>query len=165
LILILRNNLKQKTMSKITALEPKTFQGKPNGFTVTFEDGRSGNLQEKESDKGLRVGDTVNVTEIPYTSKAGKQSTLYGVRLALAGTAQVLQSPQPPSPSKSTLPESTRHGWLGTKSVTDMRFEARLDVIELITRLVLAGKIELKEVKEYYAEWVDMVDITIDELK
>jgi hypothetical protein len=86
-------------MAKITALEQKTYQGKPSGFKVTFDDGRSGNLQEKESDKNLRVGDTVSVVEIPYTSKAGVASTLYGVRL-ISVPAQPQGNPLPPAPAQ-----------------------------------------------------------------
>lgn len=92
-------------MSKITVLEAKTYNNKPSGFKVTLDDGRSGNLQEKESDKGLRVGDEVIVTEIPYTSKATPpvKSILYGLKLGtgtlVSQPSQGLTTPPPPRPA------------------------------------------------------------------
>lgn len=90
-------------MTTITKLEPKTYQGKAQGFTVTLSDGRNGNLEEKQSDKGLRVGDDVFVMEIPYTSKAGKASILYGLKLTtgtpVSQPSQGLTTPPPPRPA------------------------------------------------------------------
>jgi hypothetical protein len=146
-------------MAKITVLEAKTFQGKPSGFKVTLSDGTTGNMQEKESDKGLRVGDEVNVTLIPYTSKAGVQSNLIGLRLA-QGTAPLIT---PSQPSKITPPNTSAIS--ASKSFTEMKFEGRVVCIKLAVECILQGKMERKEAIESFAEWVSVLDASIDELK
>jgi hypothetical protein len=156
-------------MSKITALTPKTYQNKPSGFTVTFEDGRSGNMEEKQSDKGLRVGDEVVVTEIPYTSKAGKQSTLYGVRLNVRGTqlpqAAPPQTPATPAKDDDTIFLPPLKGVVKAKTVTEMKYEGRIYCFKLAVKCFLGREIEFKNVREYFTEWVDMMDAAIDEIK
>jgi hypothetical protein len=146
---------------KITVLEQKTFNNKPSGFKVTFDDGRNGNMNEKESDKGLRVGDNVIVTEIPYTSKAGVTSTLYGVRLVQGATV-------PPPPPVSQPPKSATFisdNALPTESTSKMKYETRVPLMRLVIEAMIAGKIEQKEVKEWYTELVSMMDGSIDEIR
>jgi len=149
-------------MTKITALVQKTFQGKPSGFTVTFDDGRSGNMEEKQSDKGLRVGDEVIVTEIPYTSKAGKQSTLYGVRLGRQGS----QTPPLYKAPQNTLqqPPLNPGDRLTALSNASLKASYRVELAKVVMTGVTAGKIEHKEVKEWFTEFCSMVDDSIDEL-
>jgi hypothetical protein len=149
-------------MSKITALTPKTYQGKPSGFTVTFEDGRNGNLEEKQSDKGLRVGDEVVVTEIPYTSKAGKQSTLYGVRLVQNSTAQSQQpSNQPPTPTPPPKPQIH----VGTpKSIQELKTEAAIRCTGFMVECFIADKAEWAEIAEKQKILFNLVCGEIDDV-
>jgi hypothetical protein len=146
-------------MSKITALTPKTYQGKPSGFTVTFEDGRNGNLEQKQSDNGLRVGDEVVVTEIPYTSKAGKQSTLYGVRLMQQSAAQL------PSPSANvplTPPKPQIH--VGTpKSIQELKTEAAISCTRFMVDAFIADKAEWAEIAEKQKVLYALVSGEIDD--
>lgn len=68
--------------TKIKTMEAKTYQGKPNGYKIVLEDGTEGNLVEKDSDKGLRVGDTVEATVTDYVSKSkGTHSNLITLKL------------------------------------------------------------------------------------
>jgi hypothetical protein len=130
-------------MSKITGLEQKTFQGKPSGFKITFDDGRSGNMEEKQSDKGLRVGDDVVVTEIPYTSKAGKQSTLYGVKLVQQSAAQTSQPPaNVPIPPKPQIHVGT------PKSIQELKTEAAIRCMGFMIESFIADKAEWGEIAE-----------------
>lgn len=153
-------------MAKIIKLEQKTYQGKPSGFKVTLDDGTNGNLQEKESDKGLREGDEVVVTLIPYTSKAGVQSNLLGLRMVkpVGTTNPALTATQPQSQAKPFQVPSTA-GVRDAKSITEMRFEGRLVCFKLAIECVLQGKVEFPDVKTYFNEWVALMDTTIDELK
>lgn len=129
-------------MSKITALEQKTYQGKPQGFKITFDDGRSGNMEEKQSDKGLRVGDEVVVTEIPYTSKAGKQSILYGAKLGQQSVAQM-----PTTPANVPSPKPQIH--VGTpKSIQELKTEAAISCTRFLVDCFIADKAEWGEIAE-----------------
>lgn len=155
-------------MAKIIKLEQKTYQGKPQGFKVTLDDGTSGNLQEKESDKGLREGDDVIVTLIPYTSKAGVTSNLIGLRLARPINSTAPPAPQSPQPQQQqskpfTVPPTT--GVRDAKSITEMRFEGRVVCLKLAVECVLQGKADFPDVKTYFNEWVAVMDTAIDELK
>jgi len=68
--------------TKIKTMEPKTYQGKPNGYKIVLENGTEGNLVEKDSDSGLRVGDTVEATVTDYVSKSkGTHSNLITLKL------------------------------------------------------------------------------------
>ena len=158
-------------MAKITVLEQKTYQGKPSGFKVTLDNGQSGNLQEKESDKGLRVGDDVIVTLIPYTSKAGVTSNLLGLRLTNTAGTTVTHAPLPAPPPMQTQPQSGRVTPPNTsaiqtaKSFNEMKFEGRIVCIKLAVECILQGKFEKPEAMEAFAEWVTVLDASIDELK
>lgn len=149
-------------MARITNLEQKTYMGKPQGFKVTLDDGRTGNLEEKQSDKGLRVNDEVIVTEIPYTSKAGKQSTLYGLRLNTQGASQ--SQSHTPSPTPPNNPPKVIH----SVNIAQMKFDARMKVTELAIGGLFGGKFkstdEAEEAKAFVASWVSFTDGLIDEI-
>lgn len=128
-------------MSKITKLEQKTYNGKPSGFKVTFDDGRNGNLNEKESDKGLREGDNVTVTEIPYTSKQGVASTLYGVRIANQSAQQQASSGATPPPRPAI------HVGAG-KSKEELKADASIAMAIACLEAVKEDKIDFGQVAE-----------------
>jgi hypothetical protein len=156
-------------MSKITVLEAKTYQGKPSGFKVTLDNGTTGNMQEKESDKGLRVGDEVNVTLIPYTSKAGVTSNLLGLRLVNGGqvSGQVGGQATPPVSSLVTPPPARANVsplYSAVKSIKEMKHESRLKVLETLGILAAAGKIEPKDIIEFYNEFYPALDLSYDVL-
>jgi hypothetical protein len=145
-------------MSKITALTPKTYQGKPSGFTVTFEDGRNGNLEEKQSDKGLRVSDEVVVTEIPYTSKAGKQSTLYGVRLMQQSAAQSTSTTTPPIvPPKPQIHVGT------PKSIQELKEDAAIRSMGFVIDCFIHDKFEWQSITESFKAVYSLVKSEIDD--
>ena len=149
-------------MTKITKLEQKTYQGKPQGFKVYFDDGRNGNLQEKESDKGLREGDEVFVTEIPYTSKAGVASTLYGVHLTNGGKTPA-QSFNPTGGQKPILNPPQIHVGAG-KSKEEVKAEAATRMIMPFVDAFLDGKIESGEIAIKHKEFVNLLNSEIDDI-
>lgn len=128
-------------MTTITKLEQKMFQDKPQGFKVTLSDGRSGNLNEKESDKGLREGDTVVVTEIPYKSKAGKESILYGVKFG-----QGLTTPQ--ASSTPTPPERPQIHVGAGKSINELKADASIAMAVACLNAVKEDKLDFGQVAE-----------------
>jgi hypothetical protein len=145
-------------MSKITNLEQKTFNNKPSGFKVTLDDGRSGNLEEKQSDKGLRNGDEVVVTEIPYTSKAGNKSTLYGLRLVGSTQSQSFAPTTAQQPSKPQI-----HVGAG-KSKEEMKSLAAIELIKPFIGLFLDGKIESGEIAIKHKEFLALLSSEIDDI-
>lgn len=143
-------------MAKITKLEQKTFEGKPQGFKVTFDDGRTGNLNEKESDKGLREGDEVFVTEIPYKSKAGKESILYGVHLTQGGAKPSALSAAPP-------PRPAIHVGTG-KSKEELKVNASIAVLERILSAFYDGKLQSAQISVELKEYDRLIWSEIDEI-
>jgi hypothetical protein len=155
-------------MAKITVLEQKTFQGKPSGFKVTLDDGTTGNLSEKVSDKGLRVGDNVIVTLIPYTSKAGVTSNLIGLKLnqqnftpSPTQTAPVQQSAV--QPNANPVPRPTIHVGSG-KSAQELKAEASTQILLKILGVFYEGKLESAQLSVNLMEFSRLIWSEIDEI-
>ena len=146
-------------MSKITILEAKTYQGNPSGFKVTLDDGRTGNVQEKGSDKGLRVGDEVLVKEIPYTSKAGVTSTLYGLRL---NTGQpIINTPSQQPQSKPQPPQI--HVGAG-KSKEELKADAASKMAEIVINAFFQDKLDAGQIEVRAREYTKLLWSEIDEI-
>ena len=148
-------------MAKLIKLEQKTFEGKPSGFKITLDDNRTGNLQEKESDKGLREGDDVIVTEIPYTSKAGKTSTLYGLRLNLSPT-HAPQSTPPPAPlNKPSVPNTSI---LVGKTIEEQKVTAAISAMEFVIGAITNGETDWPKMPELQRHATQLLWDEIDEV-
>ncbi len=139
-------------MTTITKLEQKTYQGKPSGFKVTLSDGTTGNLKEKDSTKGLREGDTVNVKIEPYTNKNGVTSDLIILTLASGS--------QPSNTSTAHAPVKTPNAI----NTAQMKFDGRMKCLELAVNCYIAGKIEDKDVEEHAKVWISLTDSLIDDI-
>ena len=153
-------------MAKITVLEQKTFQGKPSGFKVTLDDGRSGNLEEKASDKGLRVGDDVIVTEIPYTSKAGNKSTLYGLKLtnsAPASTPPPSNTPNLP-PNKPAEARSSQSGTITPLDVFNAKIRINTSIFETVFEALAEGKLDDAKAMEKLTYFRTYFEGVVDDL-
>lgn len=150
-------------MSRITVLEAKTYNNKPSGFKVTLDDGRSGNLQEKESDKGLRVGDEVTVTEIPYTSKATPpvKSILYGLKLGTGTPTPASQSSQSnltPPPQRPTINVGSG------KSANELKADASISMASACLQAVKEDKLDFGQVAEKQKFMTKLLWEEIDEI-
>lgn len=144
-------------MAKIINLEEKTFNGKHSGWKVTLDDGRGGNLEEKASDKGLRVGDEVIVTEIPYTSKAGNKSTLYGCKLGGSTTTQT-------QPSAPKLPERPQIHVGAGKSAQELKADAAIKSAEFMINLFIADKCDWQQIQEKQTYLFGLLASEIDDI-
>lgn len=139
------------------------FNGKKS-YSATMEDDISGYYDVKQCGE-LVKGELVSYTvEVKTNKKGGNYNLLTVTKLTGTATTQSDASAITATEPKPSLEPSTME-WRGAKNIIDMKFEARLHLIELITRLLVAGKIEFTEVKAYYNEWLSMVDGAIDELK
>lgn len=151
-------------MAKITVLEAKTYQGKPSGFKVTLSDGTTGNLQEKESDKGLRVGDEVIVRLIPYTSKAGVTSNLLGLRLNQGGTPQAYTPPPTPLPQPTQQPNNPPPRTnVPTGSSGTIKAQASIKAMEYIIDCFIADKITWDLIMPRHKELTGYLNDAVDE--
>jgi hypothetical protein len=153
-------------MAKITILEQKTFNNKPSGFKVTLDDGTVGNLDEKASDKGLRQGDNVIVTLIPYTSKAGNKSNLLGLRLIQLNSVPSTPSqptPQSSLPAQNPLPRPTINVGAG-KTAHELKAEASTQILLKILNVFYEGKLESAQVSVNLMEFSRLIWSEIDEI-
>jgi hypothetical protein len=150
--------------TKIKTIEAKFWQSKPNGFKVVLEDGTEGNLSEKDSDKDLKNGDEVEVTISDYISKTGKHSNLFAIKRSVSETPQKEFKTETKSPIETVIPLSTRLERPNTKSFIEMKHELRRDLIETLGRIAAAGRIEPKEMVDYYNEYYPAIDLSIDVL-
>ncbi len=146
-------------MVTITKLEPKTFGGKPNGFKVTLSTGVEGNLQEKESDKELKVGESVEATVQDYISKSkGTHSNLITLkRISQGGAAEQQLNNQNPFP----LPDKTP---LSVQDKIGYKVEAAIKSMDIIMQVFTAERIEWDVVKTKQRECVETLWSEIDEI-
>jgi hypothetical protein len=141
-------------MATITKLEQQIKDGKASGFKVELSDGVQGYLTEKDSDKGLVVGDTVTYSVFTPEGKSYKKIT---IKKAIA--AEATQASQPLNQTVSRQqPQAT------TDPFIRMRFEARMKCIDIAHNAYLAGKLNDAEAKEHCAGWVAISDALINEL-
>lgn len=90
-------------MTTITKIEPQFKpDGKPSGFKVTLADGTLGYLVEKDSDKDLKDGESVNYTAETPAGKSYKKLTIHRANSAgssaPAGSEKLpQQTPKPAS--------------------------------------------------------------------
>ena len=152
-------------MAKLIKLEQKTFEGKPSGFKITLDDNRTGNLQEKESDKGLREGDDVIGTEIPYTSKAGKTSTLYGLRRNIG------ESPYRPPTSvpltqnnPGNKPSVPNASILVGKTIEEQKVTAAISAMEFVIGAITNGETDWPKMPELQRHATQLLWDEIDEV-
>ena len=148
-------------MAKITILEAKSYLGKPTGFKITLDDARTGNMEEKQSDKGLRVGDEVIVTEIPYTSKAGNKSTLYGLRLN-TGIPQPQSSQNTPPPPPKPQPPQIHVG--AGKSKEELKADAAVKMAEIVITAFFQDKVDAASVEPKTREYTKLIWSEIDDI-
>lgn len=147
-------------MTTIKTITKKTFNNK-DSYTVELSDGRTGYLSEKDSDPNLQNGEAVEATLEVKKNKQGKDYNLFTLKRVQPSSTAPSQEQAPAK--ELTLPNLTNFN--KAKTVEDMKFEARKYVLKLVVSLVLAGKLELKDVKEYYTDWTSMSDASIDEIK
>jgi hypothetical protein len=151
----------QTTIKTIT---PKTFQNKPNGFSIVLVDGTEGNLAEKTSDKGLRAGDPVEATIQDYVSKAGKHSNLITLKLMQPGAAQTATVlPQTVNPPVNKPAPLSTYSVL-PKSKEQVKIDAFFKATDKVTDLVLGGKMTWEKYQEGHQQLTTFLYGEIDKI-
>jgi hypothetical protein len=148
-------------MAKITNIETKTFTNKADGKTstshiVTVDTGQTGYLSDKDSDKDLKVGESVTVSVEVKKNKKGEDYNL--LTLKRGNSSSPAQTPSSPPPSSgcgcSTAPD-----------LQEMKYTARMRIIEIALKDgLLAGKLNEEDAKTTVQTWVSMADGLINEL-
>lgn len=147
-------------MAKITKLEEKTFNNKHTGWKVSIDNGPLENMNEKESDKGLREGDEVTFTVEDYVAKStGRHSNLLTVKLA--SNTQATPSTQS-APTQPNLQRPAIHVGAG-KSKEEVKAEASTRILLQVLDAVYNGRIDSAKVASELKEWDQLLWAEIDE--
>jgi hypothetical protein len=144
-------------MTKITRLEKKPdFQGKSQGFKVTLDNGIEGNLQEKESDGDLKIGDDVVATVVDYVSKAGKHSNLITLkRFVPSFTPPEKLLPKTSNTSLSIIPSI---------EIFKVKAEALIRLAEVIVEVLMEGRTTDVNAVQKFNEWKVIMENAIDDI-
>jgi hypothetical protein len=143
--------------TKIKTMEPKTYQNKPNGFKIVLEDGTEGNLVEKDSDKGLRVGDTVEATITDYVSKSkGTHSNLITLKLISESVQNPVQTETKTTPPVG-IPQSN-------DMVKKIKSEAAIRMMERAMDLFVKEDLDWDKMQERQEYVTRLVWGEIDEI-
>ena len=137
------------------------FQGKKS-YSAKMEDDIFGYYNVKKYGE-LVKGELVNYTIEVKKNRKGDNYNLFTIT-KLSGTATqsdagAVKETEP----KTDVEPSTRPEW-HSKSFLEMKFELRRDVIETLGRCAAAGRIEPKEMVEYFNDFYPAVDLSIDVL-
>ena len=147
--------------SKVTKIESRTFQGKVTGHTVTLENGTSGYLDDKGSDKDIREGEIVEYTSETKQNKKGGTYTLLTLKRLVTTATVTTPPPAPGAPTPAPVPAAL------SSNMDKLKYDCLVPVARIIMDGVIGGKIEnnIKEFREWYNALTDDIFASIDELK
>lgn len=147
--------------TKIKSIEAKTYQGKITGHSITLEDGASGYLDDKGSDKDLKQGESVNYLVAVKLNKKGDNYNLLTIKRD--GTA-----PAPVSISTTNTPTSQQSNTAGkytySKSQQEWKAQAAIDAMGFMIEAVASGKIDWPQIEEKQRQACNILWNEIDEI-
>ncbi len=146
-------------MAKITVLEQQFKDGKPSGYKVALDDNTMGYLVEKDSDKGLRVGDVVSYSvDIP----AGKTYKKITIKLAQAQPSSA-PAPQPqPVPQRAFATPTAQVA--PPRGIKELKVDAAVSAMEFAFTAYCEGKIDYPKIPETQRDAVTILWKEIDEI-
>jgi hypothetical protein len=133
-------NRKDMAQSKVTIIEPKTYQGKVTGHSIVLENGTKGYLDDKGSDKDIAVGETVEFTITVKQNKKGENYNLLTLKRASTVTVPASLTPTLTTPPK---PLSVN---LYPADIFDYKCEGIFKSMELVMKAVYEDKINFADV-------------------
>lgn len=146
----------------IKSIEPKTYQGKVTGYSITLENGVMGYLDDKASSSDLKAGESVDYSIAVKQNKKGGIYNLLTLNRVFPGQSQAPASPgtgmytAPPIEPKFVAPPHAK------VDIIKMKFESRMQLCELTHRLILEGKLSDQEAKLHLVAWCTEMDNLID---
>jgi len=138
---------------KITKLEPKTYQGKVTGHSVTLDDGTVGYLNDKDSDK-VAVNDDVSCTVEVKKNKKGDNYNLLTLR-KVTGTPP---ASQPQLQAQASIPRPVSQA-----GIVQLKAQAASDAMGFVKDFFVADKITYDKFKDYFIELKGYLFDAIDE--
>ena len=143
-------------MATITNVEKieSTYNGKKKtSYKFTLDDGKVGYVSNDKPWE-FKQGDNVDYTlEVKKSSKG--EYNLFTFKVG-GNTTQSTPTPQN-APQAAKTPND--------RYFAELKFQLRRDVIKTIGEVAAAGRIEPKEMKEYYIDFCVATDSSIDDLK
>jgi hypothetical protein len=153
----------------IKSIEPKTYQGKVTGYSITLENGVMGYLDDKASSSDLKAGESVDYSISVKQNKKGGIYNLLTLNRVFPGQSQAPSQSAPtstPPPARDVqIPVPSLKDISSAKTPAEMKFAFRIFCYREIMRCHGLGAIKRSEIKEYFLEHVSMADASIDELK
>lgn len=145
----------------IKSIEPKTYQGKVTGYSITLENGVVGYLDDKASSSDLKAGESVDYSSVVKQNKKGGNYNLLTLNRVFPGQSQApAQSAPTPTPSpadvKFITPPSAK------VDVMKWKFDSRMQLCELTHKLILEGTLSDSEAKLHLVAWCTEMDNLID---
>jgi len=148
------------TKSKVVKFDVKEpFEGKNSAF-IAFDD-KAWGFYEYSGEPTIKVGD-----ELEYSIETKTTTKKDGTTGKPAKVVTIITEPPPPPIAGGKLPTQPSSGLYTSapKSYDEMKCDLRAAVIKTLGTVAAAGKIEPKEMVEYFNEFYPAVDLSIDVL-
>jgi hypothetical protein len=142
--------------TKVKSITPKTYEGKVTGHTIVLEDGIQGYLDDKGSDKDIKVGEDVIYILVVKQNKQGKDYNL----LTLKRTQSATSTPAPAKEEKKPTTNITIDAVLVFKE----RCENSRRAMQIVGGFVTGDKINLDKVKDTYKEVNILLQEAVDDI-
>lgn len=141
--------------SRIKTITVSEFNGKKS-YSALLENGIAGYYDIKQAGE-LKDGDDVDYTAEERTNKKGGKYNLL--------TLTKVVVPEVPVAPGAKIERPVIDKMVASKSLTELKFNARMECLKLAVSAYIAGKIDFEQVKEHFVQWTSMADASIDELK
>ncbi len=149
--------------SKVVKIEPKTYQGKVTGHTIILENGTSGYLDDKGSDKNIKEGEIVEYLSVAKQNKNGGTYNLLTLkRLVTTANNTTGTVTAPPAPQPAAFVPPAQHG-----DLNQLKYASLVPVAKIVMDGIIAGKIEntVANFREWFNALTDDIYASIEELK
>jgi len=144
-------------MTTITKIEQQFKEGKASGWKINLADGTWGYLDEKNSDKGLRDGDSVNYTTVTPEGKSYKKISARLVQNNAGSQPQSQSQPSHQSSAPTKVP-------LSGSEIKSHKVEASIKALGFVIDAYNADKIQWTEVATKQKECTNILFADIDEI-
>lgn len=143
-------------MTTIKNVNEFTKKNGKKGWKFVLDDGTEGFITN-DSPWEYKAGDQVSYT----VADKGTYKLLTLTRIGEAPQAQETKPTSAPTKTiaDAKLPQSES---IGVKTIQEMKHEARIEVISVLGKLASEGKIEPKEIPEFFNEFYPVVDLSYD---
>ena len=147
--------------TKVKSITPKTYEGKVTGYSIVLENGTEGYLDDKGSDKELKVGESVDFTLVVKKNKKGNDYNL--LTLKRAGYTPPIITPSPANEVSRHLHEDVVLLKADAPEILKLKAGASIKALEFVVNAFIADRITYDKIKDYYTELKGYLFDSIDE--